>query len=209
MPSPLITLHDGLVIGEGKYCTCYQHPENPEYCVKIPNSHKKSKKRQLADRAYYKKLHRQKTDLRYIADHIRSCTTNLGDGDIYECVNDFNESPSRSLAHYLQTETGFTDQILSQIHTLKNYLLEHRILISDLHHHNILVQRRTENEIRLVIVDGIGDRILISGLNNISSLAKSTIVRRWNRFINKTVTKNPSVSFDKEKLYIHQRSCPS
>ena len=190
MPSPLITLHDGLVIGEGKYCTCYQHPENPEYCVKIPNSHKKSKKRQLADRAYYKKLHRQKTDLRYIADHIRSCTTNLGDGDIYECVNDFNESPSRSLAHYLQTETGFTDQILSQIHTLKNYLLEHRILISDLHHHNILVQLIESGKIRLVIVDGIGDRVLITILNQIPFLIRKKITRRWNRFIERTKAAN-------------------
>ena len=54
------------------------------------------------DLAYYKNLHDRQSDLRYVADYLGSCQTNLGTGHAYQCVLDDDGTVSKTLEYYLE-----------------------------------------------------------------------------------------------------------
>ena len=77
------------------------------------------------------------------------------------------------------------EALFSKMEELARYLLDNKILISDLHSRNILIQIRENGEFRPIIVDGIGDRVAITWLNSLPGVTESKISRRWNRFSNR------------------------
>lgn len=191
---------DSQVIGQGVFCKCYQHPEDPNLCVKLPTAHKKATKRQVADGAYYGKLHKKKADLTHIADYFGPCETSLGPGHLYEHVRDFDGNTSRTVNHYFEAQLDRAEELIDQLVILGSYLVNHLILIGDLHGNNLLWQCLTEDDRKLMIVDGIGDRVVFTAPNVFDSVKEGKITRRWNRFIKRLQADHPSISFPKERL---------
>lgn len=193
---------DCQTIGKGLFCTCYLHPEDNGICIKLPTTHKKARKRQKADKAYYQKLYKNKADLTYISDYLGTCQTSLGPGHLYQYIKDKNGETSKTLNHYLANYPQKTEELNSHLAKLGRYLLENHILISDLHGNNIVFQHLSENSTKLMIVDGIGDRVIFTAPNFFNSIKEGKIIRRWNKFIRRLQADHPSASLPKEKLYL-------
>ena len=193
---------DCQTIGQGLFCTCYLHPEDNGICIKLPTTHKKARKRQKADKAYYQKLYKNKADLTYISDYLGTCQTSLGPGHLYQYIKDKNGETSKTLNHYLANYPQKTEELNSHLAKLGRYLLENHILISDLHGNNIVFQHLSENSTKLMIVDGIGDRVIFTAPNFFNSIKEGKIIRRWNKFIRRLQADHPSASLPQEKLYL-------
>lgn len=190
------------IIGQGVFCTCYRHPDENGLCIKIPTAHKKARKRQASDRAYYRRLHRSDANLTHIANYHGLIQTDLGVGYLYEQISDKNGRISKTIHHYFSAQPELAPQIINKLQSLGRYLLENLILISDLHGHNILLQFQNEIEAKLMIVDGIGDRVFITATNIFPSTKRSKIIRRWNRFVDKLLVEHPAVNFPTAELYL-------
>ncbi len=169
-------------IAAGLFCKCYEHPDHRGECIKIPEADRKARKRLRGDLGYYRALHSRGVSMEYIADYKGGCITSLGDGYVYECVRDYDGGVSRTLRHYLEASDTDLEELYDALGELAGYLLSNRILISDIHYENILIQLDGEGGVKPVIVDGIGDRVLITVMNIFSKSVASKIVRRWNRF---------------------------
>lgn len=154
----------------------------------------KAKKRHLAALKYYRKLHKVKVDLKYIADYFGQCETSLGAGYAYQCIRDHNGDVSQTLENYFKDADAEPQKIYPLLQKLGRYLVENRILISDIHARNILLQKNSQGEITPIIVDGIGDRVAITVLNISPKLAISKIIRRWNRFSRKELDSNAHIT---------------
>ncbi|MDB4295806.1 PhoP regulatory network YrbL family protein [Akkermansiaceae bacterium] len=204
--SPLILLKDKeLHIASGAYARCYRHPEDASLCIKLPTSDPKAAKRLRADLAYYQKLHKKNTDLTHLSDFIGPCLTNLGPGHVFECITNSDGSVSKTLGHYLTHEPERETEIIEALHVLAHYLEKNRIMISDLHERNILLQIEPNKPITAMVVDGIGDRVAIQILNVFGSLVDGKIARRWNRFIKKLQAKFPSLEIPPGKLHLAEK----
>lgn len=178
-------------IASGAYCDCYRHPNVNDQCIKIKTTNKKASKRLKTDIAYFKKLHAKQSDLRYVADYLGPCQTSLGLGHAYQCVLDSDGTVSKTLEHYLNNDILEPDVFLKELHSMATHLLNNRILISDIHAKNILVQRIDSLSAKPVLVDGIGDKIAITVLNAFAGVTHNKIIRRWNNFINRLIESYP------------------
>jgi len=132
--------------------------------------------------------------MEYVADYLGSCRTSKGIGHRYECVRDYDMKVSRRLEYYLDQPDVDLEELYASLYRLAVYLLENRILISDIHARNILVQMDKEGGMHPVVVDGIGDRVAITALNVFPRLVESKIVRRWNRFSESALNGNAVLS---------------
>ncbi len=193
MANPIISLTEDHFIASGAFCRCYRHPQEGTQCIKLTTDNKKSNKRLRADLAYFKKLHHRNVDLNYISDYIGTCGTNLGKGYIFECVTNSDHSVSLTLEHYLTSGELQLEDYLKELHQLGIHLLHNRILISDLHAKNILLQLSPSEPPKPIIVDGLGDTVIITVQNIFKSHVHSKIIRRWNRFLKRILKNHPDL----------------
>ncbi len=192
-------------IASGAFCDCYRHPGIPEQCIKIQTDNKKASKKLKTDLNYYKKLHKTQSDLRYIADYLGTCQTNLGQGYVYECVLDSDGTVSKTLEHHLEHNSPKIELILEELLHLAVHLLNNRIIISDIHTKNILVQIVEGQPPKPVMVDGIGDRVFITIQNIFTAEVHAKIIRRWNRFINVLSEKHPELQPHIAEIYLGKK----
>lgn len=201
MNQKTITLStESQIIGQGVFCTCFLHPHDDAILIKLPTDHKKARKRQRVDTTYYNKLHRQEIELTHVADYLGTCDTNRGGGHLYEHVVDHDGSTSKTLDFYLKNQPETAEKIIEHLFRLRRYLSDNLILIGDLHGNNILFQHLNESEHKLMIVDGLGDRVTVTALNIFKQVKTGKITRRWNRFMKRLQRNHPSITFPMEKL---------
>jgi hypothetical protein len=98
-------------------------------------------------------------------------------------VRDYDAQISKPLNWYLAN--GFpVEELPPHLDSLKRFFLKYLIIFNyDMQSHNLLLQKKSPEDIRLVLIDGLGDTVYFEGLNAFSSHAKSKINRRWERFI--------------------------
>ena len=183
----MIELKKDGYIASGAFCHCYLHPQETEKCIKIVSNNKKAKKRLRNDISYYKRLHARKASVDYVADYLGTVQTNLGKGYVYQCVKDADGSVSKTLRSYLEDKDADHVQIIDGLREMIENLIQNRIILSDIHSKNILVQVTHEKTLKPVFVDGIGDHIAIKILNTIPSYAMANITRRWNKYIDRSM----------------------
>ena len=191
-----------LHIASGAFAHCYRHPQQADLCIKIATSNPKAAKRLSTDVSYYKKLHAQKKNLAQVSDMLGSCMTDLGPGHLYECITDSDGTVSKTLDHYINAHPEMLGAIITALRGLATYLLQNRIIISDLHVKNILIRVTKNQPPSAMIVDGIGDKVAIPLLNYIGPLADSKIARRWNRFVAYLKNKFPEIHFPDDQLLL-------
>ena len=117
-------------------------------------------------------------------------------------IKDKNGKTSKTLSHYLANYPQKTEELCTHLAKLGCYLLENHILVSDLHGNNIVFQHLSENSKKLMIVDGIGDRVIFTAPNFFNSIKAGKIIRRWNKFIRRLQADHPSAPLPKEQLYL-------
>lgn len=169
-------------IGQGRERACYVHPDDPAKAIKIPRGDVNTQSRR--EIALYERLQR-----RGIVAHAPVpayhgvCDTSLGRGIVVDLIRDYDGAVSRPL-NALLAEGRPIEEFEPYLDQLRQALLEHLIIFNhDLTIGNLLFQRLSADEARLVAIDGLGDTVAIGWLNHFPWLVRRKIERRWARFI--------------------------
>ena len=122
-------------------------------------------------------------DFSHIPRYYGRIDTNLGRGMVFDLVSDFDGQISRSLWDYFQQGVPLSE-FYPYLDELKQYMLDNLVVFSvDMGRFNVLFQRLSESSARLVVIDGLGNHTAMNWLDNVPSLARRKINRRWQRFI--------------------------
>jgi len=179
----LITLNDELIVGQGFHRTCFRHPEKHDLCVKI--SHSENQKAQTRELSYYQLLVDRGIRWDCLSRYHGTANTNIGIGHVFDLIIDSNNQPSKTLEYYLKGEVpeGITASLL----TLKNYLLKHSIITTELKPRNIVCRNKDGVIKDCVIIDDIGNTEFFPVSNYSPLLATLKINRKWRRFETKLI----------------------
>jgi len=184
---------------EGDHRLCYQHPRQPELCVKV---NREGKDLALWKRApFYKKLRSVKSfndnwqeylsfqqpavaaNTPGIWRHIPRCygwvKTDMGDGLITDYYVRENHEPAWTLADYLSTQ-GADKKLSAAIAEFIACLRKTRLITKNLLPHNILVVEDGK-DVRLVLIDGFGSLSRLP-LYRFKCLAGPYVEKRIKRF---------------------------
>lgn len=169
-------------IGVGQERACYLHPEDVHKVVKIQKG--ESDKQTRREITLYNDLARRNMrDFTHIPQYYGKLKTNLGEGFVVDLVADYDGAVSRSL--WWHFEQGYpVAEFFPYLDELRLYLLDNRVIFSvDMGRYNILFQKTSAQQARLVVIDGLGNHSAINWLDNIGWFAQRKIKRRWHRFI--------------------------
>ncbi|ARN76256.1 hypothetical protein BST96_01390 [Oceanicoccus sagamiensis] len=178
-----------LYIGKGLDRECYLHPEDSSKCIKITVSGDYRQHRD--DIKYYHRLQKRDISWQHLAQFHGLCSTSLGDGLMFEVVRDHDGSISKSLRDYIRGNGCPIDrqQLDDELARLKSYLLKHSIIMRDLKDDNLLLQRLSDSEARLVVIDGIGNNEFIPFSELAPVFTNMKINRKWAKFSQKLQAK--------------------
>ena len=188
-----VLLPASLLVGEGSYYKCFQHPTAAHYCIKVllPHHHPVRFRRCVN---YFKALHRRGIYLDHITVFHGLINTSLGKGAIFEMVLDDDMRVSKSLGHYLAlNDKRFNAWVIREIESLKQILHEHWIAGYDLNPSNILVKRLGFDEFRLVVVGGIGHNQSFPLASYSRVCARKKMINAWNLGYQQWYAAYPSV----------------
>ena len=178
----MIHLHDGLLVGKGNLRSCYRHPSNPEYCIKV--FHTWNKKAQVRCQRELKYLNRYKSssvDLQLIPNYYGTAETNVGVGYIFERIKNWDGSDSENVSDYLADNSHHNEVGLLITEMYKTFLKK-KVLVSDLHPGNILVQKKdSKSDISLKLVDGFGNSDFIKICDYSDFFMKKKLMRKFIR----------------------------
>lgn len=169
-------------IGEGQERICYPHPEDPNKLIKIQKGENRKQTRRELE-LYRRLLRRKNTDYSQLPRYYGKVKTNLGDGFVTDLIRDYDGGVSNSLYWYF--ERGYpVDEFLPYLEDLKQYMLDNQVVFSeDLRRTNILFQKVSPHEARLVVIDGLGNHSAINWFDSLHAVSSSKINRRWERFL--------------------------
>ncbi len=99
-------------------------------------------------------------------------------------IKDFDGSVSRTLSSYLQNdeETKLIANPFPLLQILKNYTLKEGVVVKDLNTKNMLYQKVSDNESRLVLIDGVVNNDFLPFSKYINYFTIKKILRLWQRF---------------------------
>ena len=147
-------------IGKGRERTCYILPDDTTKIVKISGNETNTQTQR--EIAFYRTI-KNKKDFNYaqLPRFYGLCNTNLGEGFIVDLVQDYNGEVSKSLRWYLNQGHPLAEYE-NLLTDLRTYLLEQLIIINhDMVPGNLLLQKLSSKNSRLVLIDGIGDVVAI------------------------------------------------
>lgn len=185
IPGETVPLDEGLLIGSGTRRLCYQYPQHPQFCIKIPKQKKNGYLQQRREVRYYQKLEKRQVPTQRITHYYGTVETSLGTGYIYDAIRDADGVISRQWVDYLDNEPDRHAEYLSILRQLEEYLFENLVLIYDLSPWNILCRKHQDDTLEPFIIDGVGDVVAIPVLNLSRVLVRQKLRRRWLRMINK------------------------
>lgn len=180
-----IYLSDENYIGKGLHRKCYKYPNQSDKCIKI-NYNKGAEEETNREIRYYHHLIKRHISWDILAKYYGPVQTNLGQGHVFELIQDADGSTSKSLEYYLR-DAELTEQyyqpLIHALKQLKYALLKDNIITMTLKSKNVLFQLADNENTRLIIVDNIGNSTFIPIANYFNWAAKAKIERTWQRFL--------------------------
>lgn len=144
----MIELTGAILIGKGSERLCYQHPENPNLCIKVRYRVKRSRNESEREFDYASSLKRGQA--LPLALPIEWVETNEGIGLICPLVRDDNGQLSQSL----QDWSG-KPQLAELFDDFAKSILANHLSVTDLRMQNLVVQQ-IAGKARIVMIDGYG-----------------------------------------------------
>lgn len=169
-------------IGKGKERACYIHPEDPRKAIKIPFGDVCDQT--LRDIKFYQRLKQRGVHgVKHIPAYYGVCETNLGRGIVVDLIRNYDGEISRPLNWYLAQGVPI-EEFDDYLEELKQSFLQNLIIFNhDMTIGNLLVQKSSMANARLVAIDGLGDVVAIDWFNKFPFLVRRKIERRWSRFM--------------------------
>ncbi|RDE18752.1 hypothetical protein DV711_14110 [Motiliproteus coralliicola] len=181
-----IELTEDLYLSEGNERVSYIHPMDSSKIIKIEKKGNKSRHQNDLDYFYFKLLEKKRVDL----SHITSCygwvETNFGKGVVFDRVSNYDNSKELTLEDVIKEGALPKCELEILLDTLKNYLVDNKILFVDVSLKNVLLKKEAEDKNKLIIVDGLGARRF--GLKfflqrNIETLLINKTNKQWNKLM--------------------------
>lgn len=177
-----IILNDSLHFGSGLNRACYLHPNNKDLCIKVlhARSHIKTQQRELK---YFNAIKKRKNiSWDMVAPLLEVVETNYGRGVVFEVIRDADGEISKSAKHYLSLNDDKLNKIIiRELDKLKHYLLKECILFTDLNAGNLLMKKLSDDEYKVILIDGVGHNDFLPLCNYSKFLSRIKIKRTWNR----------------------------
>lgn len=169
-------------IGKGKERVCYVHPDDPQKAIKISSGAISEQSRR--EIKFYRKLQkRNRVTDEHVPGFHGTCETSLGRGIVVDLIRDYDGEISKPLNWYL-AEGYPIEEFAPYLEALKQSFLHNLIIFNhDMTVGNLLFQKTSESNARLVAIDGLGDVVALDWLDIFPSLVRKKIFRRWTRFI--------------------------
>ena len=169
-------------LGKGISKKVYYHPGDKNKCIKISidSTQDTDTREELRYRRVCKKMLEQSS---LLTKYFGTVETNLGTGHVFELVRDYDGNVSETLESMIFREKDIS-KIYELLQKFKKTFFEELIIVQQLYPYNLLIQRISEQENRIRIVDDIGmHRVLIP----LTFFSKTLIRRRgkktWHTFV--------------------------
>jgi len=188
-----IILSTEIFVGAGSDRECYRHPFEPEFCVKIPHPERHPRRFRREIR-FYRRLAFRGIDTLRLTRYHGTIDTNLGRGDLFDLILDFDGRIARSLEFYLDLgDAAFDAWAAEDLNDLTREFYRDWIVFHDLNPGNLLVWHLDEKRKCLVAIDGIGHNHLLPLASYSPGFARRKIARVWNRRHRQWYARYPAV----------------
>jgi len=208
-----VVLTDEQCIAVGQNRSCYLHPQNHDLCIKVDkplgegrnNTWPKRLRRRVlfwlpdissnrSEARFYQQQRQRIGDdfYRHAPRFEGAVSTNLGPGLAFELIRDSDGQMSRRLADCLAGQPQDVEQFVDLVDELYAFVRQHDVPLFDPNLHNLLVQRRSDQRDRLVVIDwkgGAANRELIPLSTLLPTHARRKVTRRFERIRKKLRTR--------------------
>lgn len=183
---PPIYLSPGDFIAKGSHKKCFQHPQDPTRCIKIP--YNAPGETDLHREVHYltRVLKQRAAQSGILPKYHGKVQTNLGEGHVFDLIRDFDGEISRSLAHALASESLLQTRfygLKNALVALRESMFKYQIISMAIYPENILLQRLNPYDFKLMYINDMGSGAFLPLEYYIPAAAHAKVTRRWNRFI--------------------------
>lgn len=179
-----IVLSSSLLIASGRHRACYQHPEHDGLCIKVHHPNKDDRET-IREVKYYKRIYRNTSSINAIAHYYGTQETNLGTGYVFQLIKDKTGNVANTLDYYLKNKHSFLKHQKSMriaYELFKKTVYKDAIVTMTLKPYNIVYQLGYKPHGQFFIIDNLGCANLIPIDYYSSTLARTTLTRRFTDF---------------------------
>lgn len=153
-----LILTDKHYLGKGTNKICYYHPEDKNKLIKF--SLGSADETDMEYELKFRKLCKGKcAKSSLLTKYYGTVETNKGTGHVFELVRDYDGKISETFEALFLREKN-SPKVFEILATLRQKLLEEAMITYTIFPDNFLVQKISEQEYRLRIIDGIGMHVL-------------------------------------------------
>lgn len=176
-----LILTENDILGKGTNKIVYYHPDDKNKCIKfsLDNSDQTDIKWELQYRRICRETVEKST---LLTKYFGTVDTNLGTGHVFELVRDFDGKLSETFESLVLREKD-SPKVLEILSSFKEKMFEEEILTGKIFPDNFLVQRVSEQENRVRIIDGVGMHVIIPIPYYSKMLARRRQKRIWKDFL--------------------------
>lgn len=182
----MIKLDKNLLLAKGSERFCYIHPADKDKLIKIIYKNKTKNDQNKLEFKYYRLLNEKNISYSNIPKCYGWIKTNMGNGLVFERIIDSNGENSKQLTFYLKNKILNDDMLTKLLNDLYNYLISNNVLFLDVATLNVLCQKKSKTQYKLVIVDGLGpkkDDYKFFLYKYFPLYKKYKILKQWKKFI--------------------------
>lgn len=154
----ILNLTEENYLGKGTNKVCYYHPEDENKLIKFSLDDADE-----TDMEYELKFRRcckgKVANSSLLTKYYGTVETNKGVGYVFECVRDFDGKLSETFESLMLREKN-SPKVREILTTFRKKLLEESMITYTIFPDNFLIQRISETEYRIRIIDGIGMHVL-------------------------------------------------
>jgi len=147
------------------------HPQNRNLCIKVIKASCENTNFLEDEIKYYRKIQERNKNytLTFFSHYRGTIETNLGIGYLYDIIRDHDGKISLSLKSYIETRAikEFPNSLSKvALSSLMDKMVKYRVFGYDVYHHNLLCRLVNNNEIELVLIDGLGIKVKSSSIRS-------------------------------------------
>lgn len=196
----MIDLSKAVLIGEGDHKRSFIDPTDPGRCIKVLFTYPDvDMERELA---YRRSREKRNLASRLLPAYYGTVETTMGKGYVFERVADYDGSSSRTMQNLFDeadNDNSMYPFIEKMMLKFKKQLFQELIITSNVEPANFLVQRLSETEFTIRVIDNVGSPVLFPLAYYFDSFARRRIKRYWNRLLRELQEDHPVVMT--KKLY--------
>ena len=183
MNQEILNLNEDKLIGIGSERKCYIHPHDKGKCIKITYKFgRRTKARGRREIKYSLKYSNLPDHLPSIPQYFGKVNTNLGIGHVFELILDYDGNISSKLSEFIKANEP-NKSLTDKISGLYQSFLQSRVIVSDLHPGNLVLQKSSADNYQLVMIDGFGNSDFIKICDYSRFFLKKKLMRKFTRML--------------------------